>query len=634
MSTPNLNISYRTSGLQPVLKVLAARSWDFLLFTLLLLYKIMAFNTAIGVAQPRGFICASLGSIFILFSCILMLRLRLRTIFFYLCDLLLSFIILADLLFFRYYGDVISIPVLLQIAQADSVKQSVFVLLEYKDLIFVLDLLLLIPLLFLIDRKRSRRYPENSRYKATQAVPVLCIGIILVLSIFVNLSRHMGAAIFNNILDQTFFVENIGVLNFHAFDLYKYAKKQLHREQLALSDQQKIAQWFRQQPSNGQKNNEFYAAAKGHNLIIIQVEALQSFVINKSVNGQAITPNLNKLLKDSIYFPNHYFQTAQGNTSDAEFLTNVSLYPAATGSAFFQYADKNYEALPRVLKEAGYTCLAFHAYKPSYWNRAAMYQSLGFDRFYSAADFTLNEKVGWGLGDKSFLTQTAGKLQQLAEPFYAFIITLSSHYPYNAFSADPAFNVGEYSNTFLGNYLQALNYTDAAIGLFIEELQASGLWNDSVVVIYGDHSAVSKAEKNDLLNFLEADPDDLTWATMQKVPLLIHLPENRGAGPRPIVAGQIDLFPTLANLLGAPAPVVMGHDLLNTERNTVIFRNGSFTDGEIFYLQSAEEVYDLRSAQRLPLDQYTKEIEDARLRLWISDMVLEHNLIGKLPRKD
>ena len=115
-------------------------------------------------------------------------------------------------------------------------------------------------------------------------------------------------------------------------------------------------------------------SAKGKNLIIVQVEALQQFVIDKTVMGQEITPNLNKLIKSSAYFNNYFYQIAAGGTSDAEFMSNNSLYPAPSGAAFFFYANNNYLSLPKALVKNGYETAALNGYYETFWNRNIMYK--------------------------------------------------------------------------------------------------------------------------------------------------------------------------------------------------------------------------------------------------------------------
>ena len=164
----------------------------------------------------------------------------------------------------------------------------------------------------------------------------------------------------------------------------------------------------------------------------MQLEAIQQFVIGTKFNGKEITPNLNKFINDSAYFENFYYQIGAGNTSDAEFLANTSLYPLNEGAVYFRFPANTYESTANLLKKQGYATYAAHANNPSFWNRMEMYKALGFDKFINSKSLVLDEFLGWGLSDMSFLKQSLNKID-VSRPFYGFFITLSSHYPFNYF---------------------------------------------------------------------------------------------------------------------------------------------------------------------------------------------------------
>lgn len=603
---------------------------DLAAFGCIILFKVLLFNRHLGMAFPQGLVACALGSVLLLLSILALAPLQKRFFLFYTFDWLITIALLADLIYYRYFGDMISLPVLKQIGQTGAVRESIFSLIRLTDGIYLLDLLLLLPF-WPLGKRSKKELPKSSlKTRLSWAFLLFLTGGILVSSKIVDLEQKMGKNLFTNILDQTFFVQHIGILNFHLFDLYNFSKKQLLTPALEKEQLAEVQKWFEDQEKSLPPEPKYFGMAKGKNLIVVQVEALQGFVVNRLIEGQEITPNLNQLLNQSLYFPNYFYQTAQGNTSDAEFVSQVSFYPAKQGAAYFQYAQNHFYSLAKRLKEQGYNTLAMHAYKPSYWNRASMYRSLGFDIFLSQDDFTQDELVGWGLGDVSFLRQAARRLKSERQPFYTFLVTLSSHHPYQAFAETRQLEVGKYEGSFLGNYLKAIHYADEALGSFIQELKECGLWDNSVVVIYGDHSGIDQSNKEELLEFLDLPSDELTWACLQKVPLFIHLPGGKLAGNYEITGGQLDLLPTLLNLLGLEPIKVMGQDLLNAREGRVIFRNGSFINDQLYYFSSSNTIYDLASGKELPLKDYQQEIQQAQKALWISDLVLEHDMIKGL----
>src|SRR5690606_7235512 len=172
-------------------------------------------------------------------------------------------------------------------------------------------------------------------------------------------------------------------------------------------------------------------AYKGKNVLMVQVEALQDFMFNTSIGGKEITPNLNKLMKESAYYSNFYHQTSNGRTSDADFAANCSMQPIMNGSVFIQYSGHTFDCMPNILKDHNYSASVFHAYQGGFWNRNSMYKSMNYDMFYNLKHFVTDESVGWAVGDKSFFRQSMDVLSDQKKPFYGFLITLTSHHPYS-----------------------------------------------------------------------------------------------------------------------------------------------------------------------------------------------------------
>jgi phosphoglycerol transferase MdoB-like AlkP superfamily enzyme len=604
---------------------------DTITFVVFITIKSLMFNLNMSGLISFSMFFSSLGFALLLSGICLIMKSAVRKIMLFCFNFLITLVMLSDLMYFRYYGDVLSIPVLLQIRQTSTLQESMLSLLNFSDILFFVDLVICLALHLLTGKSKLK--PINySRTNFKQGFYTILLGTIIIGSGFGQLQVEMGKGLFTNILDQTFFVNKIGVLNFHLFDVFRHAKNQTSRGSLSGQDKAVLEKWFREK-ENYTPQGKYFGIAKNKNLIVVQLEAFQNFVIGQTINGQEITPNLNALIKNSLYFPNFYYQTAQGNTSDAEFLTNVSLYPVQEGAVYFRSATNTFYSLPKALKDNGYQTLAFHAYKPSYWNRSTMYQALGFDEFISRDDFQEGELIGWGLSDHDFLKQTAQTLSTKKEPFYAFLITLSSHYPYNAFADETNLDVSPYGDSLLGNYLKAVHYTDQAIGSFVNDLKQNGLWDKSVVVFYGDHNAFGKSEKEMLTSFLNKPQDDLTWLTLQQVPLIIHLPQDKLAGTYPSIGGQIDVYPTLANLLGIKAQFVMGQDLLNAINTFVIFRDGSFLTAKTTYLAQTQQFYDLTSKKIVKGKFYDTLVNKYHQDLWISDQILHHNLFDNTAKR-
>lgn len=340
-----------------------------------------------------------------------------------------------------------------------------------------------------------------------------------------------------------------------------------------------------------------FGVAKGKNVIVLQLEALQTYVIDRLIDGQEVTPNLNRLVRDGIYFPNFYDQIGGGNTSDAEMMSVTGVLPISKGAVATSYADKRIPSLLRNLRNLGYVTSTFHADSLSFWNRKKLYPALDWQELYDINYFGKNDVIGYGPSDDILFKKTIEKFKAYKaanKKFFSEVVTLTGHKPYNFLPADHQYLTlpEEYVNTLTGNYLQTQRYVDEQIGMFIAMLKENGLYDDTVLVVYGDHfgihpSNVDAIEKP-LLEAFTGMPYTMNEAF--KVPLILKVPSVESATIS-MVGGQADIMPTVANILGIKlgAAVVFGRDLLNQTTNLVVqpsyyTRAGSFITKDYFFM--------------------------------------------------
>ncbi|MCX8129364.1 MAG: LTA synthase family protein [Clostridia bacterium] len=607
---------------------LISSAFEVLLFTFIMLVKSIFFNREISLTFTNiVFMLSSIGMVLVFTSFSLWFKRKIRIMILIFWDLVLTVFMIADMVYFRYFNDVISVPVLRQAVLMDTLQSSISSLFRISDIFFVFDILLFIAVLIITAGKTNFSGP-TLKQRVISASSVLLIGICFVSYGFFDINRTMGSKIFDNVLDRTFFVQNIGIINYHGFDIYATVlKSTLGDKGISEERKKEVLQAFKSMEKK--QGTNLTGAAKGYNLIVVQAEAFQNMLIDMKVNGREVTPNLNRFIKKSAYFKNYFSQTAQGSTSDAEFLSNASYYPLTEGSVYFRYPNNTFDTLPKAMKGLGYKTYAMHAYKGSYWNRSFVYPVIGFDHFYNMPDYKFNESVGWGLGDKSFFKQSVDKLKKIDSPFHAFLISLSAHHPYDAFNDISNFDVAPYEHTFLGNYLKAQHYADEALGELFMELENSGLMGNSVIVIYGDHAGIQKEKTEEYKEFLNLnDNAELRLIQMSKVPLIIHFPGDKAAGVRETAGGQIDLYPTLANLYGIKPAYALGKDLFNSDIGYAVFRNGNITDGTTAYIKSANLCFDIVSGQERDLNTLSEKIEFAEKQLEVSDDIISGNLIS------
>ncbi|HYE81071.1 MAG TPA: LTA synthase family protein [Clostridia bacterium] len=609
-------------------------NYEIMLFFILIVGKLLIFN---GIMEMNSLWNISLvasvaGTVLILICWAGIVPGTVRLPLLYLIDFGVTFLIIADILFYRYFSDVLSMPVLTQASVVTSIKSSIISLIHISDLVFALDLLI-IPVVLYINKKINMEHNSGYGKRIMGSVFVFAIGFGLCSYGLSNLLKTQPF-ILNSFYDRVYIVQNIGLLSFHSIDAFKFIESR-GKEAMPVDGgkKQEIQDFLKAKKAEQRQSPELFGTGKGKNLIVIQVEALQEFVINRSINGQEITPNLNKLVKNSLYFDNYYTQTAGGGTSDAELLSNVSMFPAKDGSAYIRFSGNEYYSLAKRLKQEGYYASAMHAHKAGFWNRSVMYKVLGFDEFISKSDYIQDETVGMGLSDRSFFRQSLERLEKYKEPYYSFLITLTSHYPYdNDKKYYSSFDVGKYENTFFGNYLESIHYADEALGGFLDELEAKGLMDRSVLAVYGDHFGIPKDKKEYLAEYLGlGEMDDYNWVKQQKVPLIIHVGGDQ-KGVRHITGGGVDFMPTILNIMGIDSSTmpVFGKDLLNSSEGMAVLRHGNFITDKYISLTAEGIAYDVETGERYPAEKLEKDKELAAKHLEYSDLVMENDLVGEL----
>ncbi|MGM9926249.1 MAG: LTA synthase family protein [Bacillus sp. (in: firmicutes)] len=567
-----------------------------------------------------------LSFLMLIFGIGLFLKDKRRPRFIIITSFLISAVLYGNVVFYREFTDFLTIPLLFQASNLGDLGGSIMSLLSPWDFLFFLDVIILILLV-----KMKPKFVVNKTYsKTNRRVYFLLVTAIAFFNL--GLAETERPQLLTRTFDREMLVKNIGTYNYHLYDAFLQSKSSAQR---ALADGSELADIENYVRANYKEpDSEMFGAAKGKNVILISMESTQNFVINNTVNGQEITPFLNDFIKESYYFDNFYHQVGQGKTSDSEFIVENSLYPLSRGAVFFTHSQNEYKATPEILSENGYTTASLHANNKSFWNRDVMYQALGYERFYNIDDYEVNEEnsVGWGLKDKEFLDQSIAHLKEMqatGKPFYAKFITLTNHHPYELDEEDASIEPYNSNSKTLNNYFPTVRYTDEALEQFINRLKEEGLYEDSIIVIYGDHYGISENHNAAMAQYLgkeEITPFDSVQ--LQRVPLIIHIPGQKGQTISE-VSGQIDLKPTLLHLLGIDTKdnIEFGSDLFSKDRlDFTVFRDGSFITED--YVYTRETLYDKKTGEPVE-DKSVIEpyLEKAKQELDFSDKIIYGDLL-------
>lgn len=569
------------------------------------------------------------------------IRPKRRFVYYIIWVSLFSVLTMADSIYYTNYKSFISVSLLSTASQLggvfDAVTESI---LEAKDLVFLLSIVIYTAV-YIILRKKKTHYFErlekiSKRNSKMAAVNTLFAGLIFA-GIFATTLTGTDVSRLRNSWNREYVLSAFGLYTYTFSDVVTSTNAQLN----VLFGEQESAETFhaffddKEEADPVSDDNDYTDIFKGKNVITIHAESIQQFTMDTKINGKELTPNLNKLAKEGIYFSNFYAQESVGTSSDSEFTFNTSLMPASSGTVAINYCDRTYVSIEKLLKEQGYYTFSMHGNNGSYWNRLKLHESLGYDKFYNyTTDYDIDETIGLGLSDKSFFRQSSNIIEQISKQhnkFYGTMIMLTNHTPFIDIENHSDYEVdfkyqryneetGKYEETSapflegrkLGSYFKSVHYADEAIGEFIDELDSKGLLENTVIVIYGDHDAkIKESEYNYYLNYdpytdtvlQEGDEgyvpvDEYCYNINRRVPFIIWTKDHKEYEPIEItkVAGMYDALPTLGNMFGFENQYALGHDLFSeyADDNIVVFPNANFITNSIYYSNSKQEYFDLK----------------------------------------
>lgn len=564
-------------------KIWKISSKPFILFSIIMLIKgVLTWHVLFDVEQLWTLLLKELPFVWITFCLIEWFATKRKLTYYLVANLVFTAIFFAVIMYYKYYGVIVTYHALQQVNQVTAVKNSVFSLMDPYFLLIFVDIIVIGVFLF-----------RKTKAITWKAVCARKLPRKIVLSFFVASVALCAFNIMPNraSMSEITKTEQMGILNYEAYTIFAKDKQEL-------VDSKEITQEAINQIKGIQEpaTPQYFGATKGKNIIMVQMESFQKFLIDLKIDGQEITPVMNQLAKENFYFPNTYQQVGQGNTSDAEFVVNTSYYIPPRGAATQTYANKELPSLPKLLKDQGYTTTTFHTNVVEFWNRGEMYKALGFDRYYDQDFFGEEDTVFFGPSDEILYSKTAAELEKMNQtenPFFAHVISMSAHHPYTIPKEKERMTLPErYEGIMVGDYIRSQNYADYALGLFIEELKKNGVWEDSVLVLYGDHLGlpIYSLDRDDKKLMEEIYGREYASADMINVPLVIASPGVTNPQVFSQVGGQVDILPTVANLMGISLKdhIHFGQDLLNQTMNLLPQRyylpTGSFMSSTSLFI--------------------------------------------------
>lgn len=551
-------------------------------------------------------------------------------------DIANTVLLYLNVIYFREFTDFMTVSTMTGYSKVNQgLSGSSLALTNIHDVLYWLDLVIIISLL-LARQIKIDKHPLNKR------VGLAVTSASILFFVFnLTLSEMDRPQLLTRTFDRTYIVKYLGI---DAFTVYDGLKSQHNNDLRATATKSELAK-VKQFTDNhyAKPNSKYYGIAKGKNVIVLHLESFQQFLIGQKINGQEVTPFLNKLYKSqsSYSFKNFFHQVGQGKTSDAENMMETSTYGLPQGSLFAQLgSDNTFQAAPAILNQrAGYSSAVFHGNIASFWNRNNVYKNLGYQYFFDASyyDTTGDRSLGYGLKDKLLFRDSVPYFENLQQPFYAKYITVTNHFPYDLDKEDTNFKTTNTGDSAVDNYFLTAHYLDQSIREFYSYLKKTGMLKNSVIVLYGDHYGISNSENKSLAKALGKDPDkwnDFDNASMQRVPYIINIPGQTNGRIFDEYAGEIDALPTLMHLLGISSKryIQFGTDVFSKQHDQLVaFRNQDWVspkytsiDGTVYDSASGKEIVNPSKAQKKLFEANDAKVDN---ELNLSDSLNEKNLL-------
>lgn len=545
-------------------------------------------------------------------------------------------LLMFNVIYYREFTDFMTINTIFGYSTvSQGLSGSSFALLKPQDIIIVADIIIVVLGFITGFLHLDKRPIPRVQALALTSFSLFCLVLNITLG---EISRPQ---LLSRTFDRNYLVKYLGIDTYMVYDGLKTARNSQVRNKAGSSDLNNIINFTRNHYA--EPNSKMYGIAKGRNVIVIHLESFQQFLINYKLNDKEVTPFLNSLYnsKETYSFANFFNQVGQGKTSDAENMLETSTYGLSQGSLFsILGTDNTFEGAPAILDQSqGYTSAVFHGNSGSFWNRNNVYKNLGYNYFFDSSYYNTdaNNLTEYGLKDKLLFHDSVKYLERLQQPFYTKFVTVSNHFPFALDDQNTSFDKANTSDASINNYFVTAHYLDQAVQEFFEYLKKSGLYDNSIIVLYGDHYGISDTRNLKLASLLGKSSS--TWSDfdntqMQRVPFMIHIPGTKDGGVQTQYGGEIDVLPTLLHLLGIDSRdyIQFGTDLFSSKHDQVVaFRNEDFITpkytvvGNTIYQNSTGKI--LTHPSQKVKDEIKKDREKVNTELSLSDTLNNKNLL-------
>lgn len=505
---------------------------------------------------------------------------------------LLDVLLVANLMYFRTYYSAIPASSYLEAGNLADFKASVTDSLRWADI--VLPLITIATAVMAFRYKTTKRQPLTAVLK-WWAAPLAGFALLLT---GVNLSKGGFHKSLRSVRQSAYLCSADAPI-FSVFGCIWYDITDA-AEPITPEKQAEIERWLASQPKHQPADS---VTEKRSNLLIVFAESLESWVLEKKVDGKEITPCLNRLLKEksTLYAPNVLTQVKGGRSIDAQLMICSGLLPLMSGTYSSLYYDNTFYTLQKAMRGLKHSrSYLLTIDKVSTWNQGAVARSFGTDTIISYHDFKMTEAFGTHkrIGDASFFQQCREKIERgevwkPGESVYMQFVTYSGHAPFKLPDHLRTITFPASIPEKAADYMTTAHYTDKAIGDFVAYLKTLPQYKETIVVIVGDHEGLASYRQE-----LVGNPACRGLVSDKQLTPFIVL--NSPVGMRyDKFMGQIDIYPTLLNLMQLDAYRWhgLGQSILDPRKQgvavgSVMNVEGTGSDKEVERLKEAHTVSD------------------------------------------
>ena len=601
----------------------------FIFGTILLIYKALLLNCTINLRIEANTIIYTLLVSLLIMSPTINHKNKFGYIYSNIIYLIITIIIYADFLYYTYSTNFLSFYQIDNIKYSKEIASGLGYIINIKSFfMFFIDNVIIAFLSVIANKRLEKTYYNNKILKAIVIIIILILNIVVV-------KRKINDIYISKGYNKSLIVQDASIYYYHYEDAKDYIFSLLIKEKI---DEEKLENIYNENIKEKPKQTDYTGIAENYNVIIVQLESLNEYVIGKKVNGKEITPNLNKFFNENIYCNNMYNQ-GLGTTADSEFEMENSMYPLENGYVFQKYYNNAWVDIYTTLRENNYYTSFMHPNTSTFWNREEVYKTgYQIDEYNDINSFPNIERAGEFYSDEGFFKEAVKIMDAYESKFCTTLVSVTTHIPFyltGVSNLEEKLSIAKddflkYKDETFKNYLISCNFVDYAFGKFLEGLEETGLIENSIIVVYGDHGA-GIANIEDITELY--NENNLKFTTFDNITKDVHIPFGMkipGIKSNETIersVSKIDIKPTILDLLGIKDNFSIGTTIFSDKDYSFIKGLGYVTTES--YLVNGRYYSRLSNEEIEETDELHELLEKMENEIYLSDAIIKNDLIRK-----